>query len=185
MDCADYIESLGNSPQGNYLSARYRDGDMPDSVTIKGTTDTQPLRGNSGVWRSGNKYTTLKQTLILNKNGAPVKECSYNELGVPPIQDAAVTGFKGVASPGFVNISWTTTKEIQVSVYILDRKIPGGVYEEGVTAVFPDFERATPKDYSTQDSPTAVGTYVYRLRAKFDDGTYKNLSESAPVDYAG
>ncbi len=109
-----------------------------------------------------------------------MKECAYNELGLPSVQDAAVANFNPAANSGNVDVSWTSTKEVAVSVYIIDRKPSGGTYEEGVQAVFPD-ENPVPKNYNVADTPPGPGKYIYRLRARFEDGALKELAESVEV----
>jgi hypothetical protein len=186
--CAPALKRLGNSPHGNKLSAKFPGPDFPDQVTVnEAPSDTQPIRGSSGVWISGNTYTDLAVTLVLIKNGAAVEVCSYDEAGNLAQSDAAVNSFTLSASGGTVTFSWESTIEVGVTVYPIDRKPDGGVYEEGVAADFPD-TRPVPKTYPNpasgiviSDTPPVSGNYVYRLRARFEDGSSKILAESEVI----
>ena len=64
--------------------------------------------------------------------------------------------------------------KISVTIYPIDRKTVGGAYEEGVAADFPD-GRSVPKDYPGH------GDFIYRLRARFENGSYKTLQESGTI----
>lgn len=186
MNTPAYIEFLGSAPGGNKISGKFPGPEFPDLVNVKGTADTLPLRGNSGIWISGDKYTTLNKTLVLKKAGLPDQEVTYDNIGMPVVNDAEASGFTVISSGGTVSFSWTTTKEISVTAYIIDRKPEGGVYEDGVAADFPD-SRPLPKQYPDpasgnviSDTPGA-GNFVYRLRARFENSSTKILAETGTI----
>lgn len=175
MNPAPNVKKAGNSPNGSKLIARFPGPDFPTEVTVKGTTDTKTTNG--GAWLSENKYTDKPPvTLVLSPSG---EEFSYDANGALVNADAAVTGFtlNPVGNLG-VNISWTTTKENSVLMYIIDRRLQGAAtYEEGVQVVFVD-DLTVPKGYSIAepDVVPAAGTYEYQLRARFENGTFKTLA---------
>ena len=115
MNAPAYLEFLGNSPGGNKISGKFLGPDYPDQVNIKGTTDTLPLRGNSGIWMSGSKYTTLNKTLVLKKAGLPDQEITYDNNGMPVINDAEASSFTPTVTGTLVSFTWTITKEIWLS----------------------------------------------------------------------
>lgn len=193
MNAPAYLEFLGSAPGGNKISGKFPGPDYPDSVTIEGTTDTLPPRGNSGIWMSANKYSTLSVTLVIKKAGLADLTISYDTKGMPIVNDAEASSFTATAAGGNVNFTWTITKEISVTSYPIDRKIQGGNYEDndlGVAIDFADLTRPVPKVYPNPDSgiviydtPPAGNTYVYRLRARFENPStpIKTLIESNPV----
>lgn len=192
MNAPAYLEFLGSAPGGNKISGKFPGPEYPDTVTVEGTTDSTPPRGNSGIWMSSNRYTTLRVNIIIKKAGQPDQIVSYDNNGMPIVNDAEANSFTAVANGGAVEFSWVTTKEISVTSYPIDRKISGGDYleaDQGVSIDFPD-SRPVPKSYpnpdfgtTISDTPPAPGSYVYRLRARFENQTVpiKTLAESAVV----
>ena len=170
MDCTDKVERLGNSPTGgNKLFANYSGADMPEEVNVKGTTDTQPLRGSSGNWISRDKYTSKAQTLVLRKGGAVVKECKYDENGdfIPalPPQKTSVSDFKlEQTDAAVITVSWTSVFESDLlKIYVIDRN--SDLAENGT---MPD---GTGIHYVIQDFVPGAGTYTYVLKASLTDGS--------------
>lgn len=138
MNCAPKLEKLGNSPHGNKLQAKFEGSVKPDSCCVKGTNDLQPLRGNSGVWLSGEKYMSPQVTLQLFKNNAMVKECSYDVAGnvitfnPPP---ASVTDFNIDVDPSqnVPRITWKSALDSNSGAsFVISRLEPVEVIEDGV-----------------------------------------------------
>lgn len=192
INAPSYLEFIGNAPGGNKISGKFLGPEYPDTVTIEGTTDSAPLRGNSGIWMSNARYTTLRVTIIIRKAGLADQLVSYDNNGMPLVNDAEATNFVAVNNGGTVELSWITTKEISVTSYPIDRKVSGGDYQDsdlGVAIDFPD-SRPVPKPYPNPaygttifDTPPSPGSYVYRLRARFENQTVpiKTLAESSVV----
>lgn len=190
MNAPAYIEFLGNAPGGNKISGKFPGPEFPDQVNVKGTSDTLPLRGNSGIWISGEKYTSLNKTLVLKKAGRPDEEVTYDNNGMPVLNEAVASAFGASVAGGMVSLVWTITKEISVTAYFIDRKVATGNYEDsglGVAADFPD-SRPVPKDYpdpttgnQVTDTPGS-GSFVYRLRARFENGAIVALRETGTVN---
>ncbi len=109
-------------------------------------------------------------------NCGPGNNCGSNKLfytepfAEPPIPnpECTISGFHALNNLGTVEISWTTTTEVRVSIYILDRKLQSDPdYTTGVQIDFPTGES---QPHTILDAPGA-GNYTYRLRALFDDST--------------
>lgn len=174
MNPASNIKRAGNAPGGNKVTAKFPGPDFPDEVQIKGTSDKQPLKGNSGNWISANKYSSIAITLQLIKNGVVVAEYAYDANGNLMHPDAAIINFSVSPSGSLVTISWDTTKEDGLASFIIDRKLSTATtYDQGVQAVFP---QGVGTSYNVVDMPPGVGTFIYQLRAVFDNGTEKILS---------
>jgi len=89
---------------------------------------------------------------------------------------AAITDFT-LTTPfvGIVNVSWIVTVERGVSAYIIDRKLQASAtFDLGVQASFPFGEQM---EHNISDNPPGPGTYTYRLRVVFEDGTSATLAE--------
>jgi len=178
MDCTATVKRTGNSPNGDHLTAKFNVPDFPDEVNIKGTTDTQGLRGNSGVWISGNKYGTKDHTpavtLVLLKGGVAVKECPYDEDGNLNIPTATITNFALTSANGTVTASWLSVKEIGLALYIIDRKLQGvASWDLAVQIAFP---QGSGSQYDITDTPPTSGIFDYQLRAQFGNGTEKVIA---------
>ena len=177
MTPAPNIKKAGNAPSGNKLMANFPGPDLPDQVQIKGTTDKQPLKGNSGNWISDKKYTSVAITLQLIKNGVVVEEYAYDANGNLALPDAAITNYAVATTNGIVTTSWDSTKENGISAYVIDRKLSADTsYTNGVQVTFPT---GVGSSYALDDMPPSAGTFSYRLRTLFDNGTEKVLAESA------
>jgi len=93
------------------------------------------------------------------------------------VVDLADSGFHVTAGSGFVAVDWTTTQEVGVVKYLLDRRPQEAAsYDLAVQVGYPQGEGAL---YSVVDQPPGTGTFIYRLRATFDNGTEATLAEGA------
>src|ERR1051326_5269279 len=163
---ATTLQKAGNAPGGNKLIAKFPGPDYPDSVQIKGTTDKQSVKGDSGVWISGNKYTSTAVTLQLIVGGTIVQENKYDANG--NLESAGISGFKVSASSGFVSISWTSVQENNLANYVIDRKLSTDDTFSPITSASPQGAGIA---YTVTDAPPPVGSYDYCLRAVFNDGS--------------
>lgn len=176
--CASTIRQLGDSPEGNKLMIKYTGADKPDEVKVQGTADIQPVHGESGVWISGEKYTSRAVTVELKKGGVAAGECSYDLTGkLIPITldpDAVISNFRLEVAGAQVAVKWHSDKEVLIDFYFLEGKIPGGVYGF--------IDMITPKganqDYAYTHTPAAL-PFTYRLSVQFTDGGLKMLAEQA------
>lgn len=120
------------------MQAKFEGNIKPDACCVKGTTDLQPLRGNSGVWLSGEKYMSPQVTLQLFKNGSFVKECSYdlagNLIATPP-PPASVTDFNVDVDPNqnVPRITWKSGLQANSGAsFVVSRLEAIEVIENGV-----------------------------------------------------
>ena len=171
---ATTLQKAGNAPGGNKLIAKFPGPDYPDSVQIKGTTDKQSVKGDSGVWISGNKYTSTAVTLQLIVGGTIVQENKYDANG--NLESAGISGFKVSASSGFVSISWTSVQENNLANYVIDRKLSTDDTFSPITSASPQGAGIA---YTVTDAPPPVGSYDYRLRAVFNDGSDDTLASGS------
>ncbi len=114
-----------------------------------------------------------------------MQEDKYDSNGNLANPDAAISNYNVTASNGLVTVSWDSTKEIGISYFVIDRRLSGSTnYEQGVQVTF---ATGAGSSYNLTDMPPAAGTFDYRLRAVFDNGTEKILGEkpvtlTAPPD---
>ncbi len=95
----------------------------------------------------------------------------------PPCNACTIEDFElNIPSPGTVSIDWTTLTEVNVQIYILDRKLQSDTcFEEGIEVSFPAGEN---QFHSIINAPPGPGTYTYRLRVLMTDGFQKTLGQS-------
>mgnify|MGYP001574856843 FL=1 len=113
---------------------------------------------------------------MLYKNKELVKECFYNKNGslitnqnsegniILPTPTVELQNIQVVGMVGLAQISWTSLSELSLDYYVLDRMIPNGIYEP-ITAFSGGIV------YYTYDDIASSGTYIYRVRAIFVDGS--------------
>lgn len=178
MNPAPNIKKAGNAPGGNRLLANFPGPDYPDFVQVKGTSDKRTLEGNSGNWISGNKYTSAAITLQLIKGGVVVQEDAYDASGNLANPDATLTSAGLILSSlgNDVDITWTTVKESGVSFFIVDRKLSSATVYDPFIFISPNGPGSL---YDVTDSVPSAGTFNYRLRALFTNGTDKVLDEKS------
>jgi hypothetical protein len=139
-------------------------------------------RQTVGVWESKNKYTTLKQTLLFIKKRhckRVVQEASYDEQGklisVTPtseIKDGTISLVDKT-----VEIKWTANKEILVKEYNAESKLSSATTWKKFDT---DVAMGAGTAYTSSETPTATGSYDYRLVAVFtDDSTKELLTQSS------
>jgi hypothetical protein len=136
----------------------------------------------NGVWISRKKYISNTVTLVLIKDGKKVQQCPY-DMGqpVPGPANAAITGYNLSVNSGVVSIAWTSAAETGLALFAIDRKLASATeYEEGVQA---GFAQGAGTAYSAQDNPGQPGSYNYRIRAVFNNGTSSVLDEKT-IDIA-
>lgn len=159
--------------------AFFKQDSVPDQVGVKGTGDLEGVNGKHDRWKSKGKYNSLEQILVLYIKGQAVKECPYSVSGelivsTPPVDpptatpSAQIENFQVMSVAGGANTSWTSTDEVSLDFYVVDRMVSGGVFEpiSGQSA-------AGSGTYYFYDDITDPGTYTYRVRAVFFDGTEK------------
>lgn len=174
--CAPIIKQLGDSPNGNKLMIKYTGTDKPDEVKVKDTSDIQPVHGESGVWISGDKYSSRAVTLVLRKGGADAGECSYDLSGklipVTLAPDAVISNFRLEVLGSIVTVKWHSDKEVLIDFYLLEGKISGGIYNI-IDFIAP---KGANQDYAYPHTPASL-PFIYRLSVQFTDGTAKSLAE--------
>jgi len=160
------------------LNAFLKPDSMPDKIGVKGTTDINKIVGGTHPkWKSRGEYITAEQTLVLYLNGVAVRECSYRANGAPnpveeedttstpPVPAVEIANFQVSPVVGGVKSSWTSTVEVSVDYYILDRS-SGGAYDP-IQAMIASGSGS----YYFYDDITDPGTYTYRARAVLSNGT--------------
>jgi hypothetical protein len=100
----------------------------------------------------------------------PHGDSAFGSGSIAPdlIPDVEISDFQVVASafPIGAIVSWSSTVEVDLEAYVIDRKSAGGVFEP-IGAVF---ENGSGSFYSYEDI-TDPGTYTYRVRGVFFDGS--------------
>jgi hypothetical protein len=131
QDCAAELRKLGNAPGGGFLMIKFDKDLKPAACGVKGTSDKQNLKGNSGVWTSGNKYTSAAQTIVMyDAQGNALGECKY-DAGGKLVVNSCFAEYVDVPSlvPGTVaiDISWFMVREVEVVHYEVTRSNDGGL----------------------------------------------------------
>ena len=125
---------------------------------------------------SAGNYSYRLRAIFDNGTDKVLAEATRNIASVP-VPDASVSGFTLTPNSGAVDASWTTTTEVSVTRFDLDRKLATDPnYDFSVQICFPSGVRSS---YSITDYPPNSGTYNYKLRAVFDNGTDKTLGEGS------
>jgi hypothetical protein len=167
MNSAPNVKKAGNAPGGNKLIAKFPGPDFPDFVQVKGTSDKEALSGASGNWISSGKYNSPAVTLQLIKGGVVVQEDTYDANGNLANPSASIAGF---AASDLV-------EESGITFFVIDRKLSSAAsFDLGLQAAYPAGAGTT---YNITDAVPAAGTYVYRIRAVFDNGTEVTLGETS------
>jgi hypothetical protein len=184
MQCPIKLIRNGNSAQGNFLMAQFDKSNPPAAVRIViggvPTTDIQPTNGNSGVWQSKQKYTSLEVTLdLLDELGNLINSCNYDISGQPSvgkectIENAVAKKISGSAS---AEISWKSTKESKVQNYIVEREHN----REGYINPLISYPKGAGSSYIVIDADVSdvASSYKYRISVVFEDNSNLVLIET-------
>ena len=172
--CPAAIALQGNNSAGGKLKGSFP-APVPASVLVYGTNDISQVAGNSGKWISESRYANLQQTLLtFNDSGTQIGKCSYDADGNLMLFTVILGSYNLTqGSGGIVLINWTALVESDVDNYFIDRKLPDTTYAS-IYTVSPQFGA-----YSILDLPPGPGTWSYRLRAQFTNGTQSILAEAS------
>jgi hypothetical protein len=183
MQCPSKLIKNGNSPQGNVLIAHFDKDSFPASVRVllagKPTNDIQTINGNSGVWTSGEKYTSTDVGLqLLDQQGSILNTCKFDISGQPaPNKDAQIINALALYTGGNVKVSWKSTVEVELRSYIVERKINGFTDKALlVTNIGANTDYATLDDEIYDD----ISLYRFQVSALFNDNS-KSLLVDLPV----
>ena len=178
MNCVSIIRKTGNSENGDHLMGKFDKTTAPDSVTVKGTSDTENVNGNSGVWVSGDKYMDTGVTLVLHKAGQADKECCYSPTSGANIickPDVRISDYNiSVDASGNVTLTWKSVAETGLTVWFIFKKTGSGEFE-----FFDSRDKKTAGTAYSVNDVLAVGSgsYSYQLRAILDDGNETDFDE--------
>lgn len=130
QDCAAELRKLGNAPGGGFLMIKFDKELKPAACGVKGTSDKQNLKGNSGVWTSGSKYTSTVQTIVMyDAQGNVLSECKYDASG-KLVVNACFAEYADspalVPGSAAIDIAWFMTREVDVVRYEVTRSTDGG-----------------------------------------------------------
>ena len=173
--CPATIALQGNSSAGGKLKGSFP-APVPASVLVYGTIDISQVAGNSGKWISESRYANLQQTLLtFNDSGTQIGKCSYDADGNLMLFTVTLSSYNLTqGSGGIVLINWTALVESNVDNYFIDRKLQAASTYDLIYMVSPQFGA-----YSVPDLSPGPGTWSYRLRAQFTNGTESILAEAS------
>lgn len=168
QECAAEIRKLGNATTG-YLMIQFDGVVRPAACGVKGTTDKQSLKGNSGIWRSGEKYPNTNVTIVMyDEAGGTLKECKYDtngKLQVTTCFAEFVEPIDLVDNGGTVDINWFMVREQSVDHYEVERSTDDGSSYTALNQVAYTGAAA----YAYTDNSPVAGAF-YRVVAVCGDG---------------
>jgi hypothetical protein len=175
MQCPSKLVKNGNSPHGNFLIAHFDQNSFPASVRVllsgKPTNDVQSINGNSGVWTSGDKYTSTDVALqLLDQQGTVLNTCKFDISGQPaPNKDAQIINAIALYTGGNVGVSWKSTVEVELRTYIVERQNSGIIDK---TLLVTNVLGAN-MDYAVVDDEIYedISVYKYQISALFNDNS--------------
>jgi len=173
--CPAAITLQGNSPGGGKLKGSFP-APVPASVLVYGTIDFGQVTGSSGKWISESRYANMQQKLLtFNASGTQIGDCSYDADGNLILFTVILSSYNlTLGSGGIVSVNWTSFVESGVDNYFIDRKLQAAPTYDPIYMVGPQFGA-----YSIPDLPPGPGSWSYRLRAQFTNGTQSILAEAS------
>ncbi len=177
----------GNVPPTNYWIAQIGDTDKDglldyfDGLNILTATGGSYWRnvinnnmGNNGVWDTGIGATGSISQLPKSQvsDDCAVGDRDWRNITILP---ASLVEFKGNLNNNIVNVTWTVTKEINLSHYEVERSINGSIFTKVANVQAANAGLALVSYSSTDDiSALAVTTVYYRIKIVEKDGSFKN-----------
>ncbi len=101
-----------------------------------------------------------------------------SQIILPALEVLSFSAQKNVRQ---VDLKWTTNTEFK-NAYFLVEKSRNGINFESLEEVKSEYDNAIPVYYQTKDVQAFMGKNYYRLKAVFNDGTYR-YSEIEMVDF--
>ena len=170
------LKRLGDSSNGNKLTLKLTDQYYAHQIRVLGTDDINEISDGSGAWTSGEKYTSLMQTLEFLIDGAVVAEYSFDADGdltdVPNVAQISFFGIEDTGDESYL-LSWDSLRENEISTFTVERSSNGGAFEE-ISEEVPEGEGSS---YEIIDEPADIGVHVYKLKSVFNDGSVQDLGQ--------
>ncbi len=144
------------------------------------TTEPSPNITNTN-WTSSTEPTSIASVIFRqDASGSPTAQLDGVRAGTgwtnAPLP-LSLTSFKAALSKGSVGVEWTTTNEVNVKGFSVERSANGQSFSSIGNV---DAKAATSNTYSFSDAKPLPGVGYYRLKMMDKDGAFK-YSDVVPV----